>query len=95
MQEKESQYNGITMSEFISAVRTVSSFISGVSSAPPSINLNADFLMTGFMVIPILESHNAFVERLKSLKDNLEAQCGDGSKTEATTESAHIMNNNN
>lgn len=75
MKEKGNIYNGITMSEFISAARTVSLFINGVSSAPhDSDNINADLVITGFLTIPIIEAHSVFVKRFESLKANLEAK---------------------
>lgn len=74
MQEKKTIYNGVTMGEFISATRVVSSFISGVASAPTNPNLDADLMMAGLLVIPILEAHNTYIARIRSLKDTLEAQ---------------------
>lgn len=95
MKEKESIYNGVTIGEFMQAVRTATSFVSGLASAPINPDTRGDLVVAGFVIIPFLETHNAFVAKLKSLKDDLEAQLEDGSKTEATTESAHIMNSNN
>lgn len=91
MQEKETIYNGVTLSEFVQATRTATSFVSGLASAPINPHTHGDLVMTGLLVIPFLEAHNAFIAKLRSLKDNLEARLEDGSETE----SAHIMNSNN
>ena len=83
--KEESIYNGVTMSEFIAATKTLTAYLGGVCAAPQSDRTEVDLLFTGLWLIPVLESHNAFCKRLEAMKGVLEAR-----KHDPTDESAHI-----
>lgn len=85
MDKIESIYNGVTISDFIESARTVSSFLSGIASAPINDHIEADLLMTGLVLIPFIESHNSFTNRIKTLRDDLESRQKKGSETEGET----------
>lgn len=85
MDKIESIYNEVTMSDFIASARTVSSFLSGIASAPINDHIEADLLMTGLVLIPFIESHNSFINRLRTLHGDLESRLKKDPETEGET----------